>query len=98
MEECAVRMSLSAIEVLLQEYERHPDKKIALNERIKNIHLADSVDKNTFERFTPIEKENASFLEEHLRDVLGEYALPVSHVLTRIQLERYVTSAMAFAH
>lgn len=96
LEECAVRMSISAIEILVNEYEQHPDRNITREERIRNIQLADYSDRETLERTTLISNENKSFLEEHLRDVFGECAMPVTHVLTKLFLEQYVSVAKVF--
>lgn len=97
LEECAVRMSLSAIEILINEYETHPGREVQVDERVKNIRLADNLTKSSFERSTPIRGEDASFLEDQLKDVLGKYVLPVLHILTKMQLEFYVTIGRVFA-
>lgn len=97
LEECAVRMSISAIEILVNEYEQHPDRGTTQDERIRRIQLADYSEREAFERSTLISEENKSFLEEHLRDVLGEYVMPVTHVLTKLFLEQYVSVARVFA-
>nr|QRD99325.1 MAG: RNA-dependent RNA polymerase [Statovirus sp.] len=98
MEECAVRMSMSAIEILTGEFEKHANDRLEAHEHIANILLADKYNKRALERSTPIGSEHASFLEEHLHNVFGENVLPLSHVLTKLFLERYVAFARVFAH
>lgn len=98
MEECAVRISTLAIEILTDVFKRNVERKSTYYEKVQNIILADNLSKSAFERSTPIDRKHQSFLEEHLKDVLGEYVMPVSHILTKLFLECYVSSARVFAH